>query len=241
MDTTVTWIVMFLLSWGAASISGLAGFGGALLLLPILTGLLGPKAAVPVLTVAQLLGNASRAGFGFGEIRWRLVTYFVIGAVPGSIAGSLVFVDLPRNQISTAIGLFLVLVLLMRRLRIRRLEKSRWWLVPGGALVGFLSAVLGSAGPLGAAFFLGLNLPPVAYVASEAVTAVAIHVTKTVVYERYALVGIGELTLGAFLGAGMVLGSWTGRKLIDRLPRAVFSLVVEILMVLSALQLTFWK
>ena len=54
----------------------------------------------------------------------------------------------------------------------------------GGAVTSFLSGVAGSAGPLGAAFFLGLDLPAVAYVASEAVTASAMHVTKIMVYQR---------------------------------------------------------
>lgn len=44
----------------AERIAGAAGFGGTLLLLPILTQLLGRKAAVPVLASMQLLGNLSR-------------------------------------------------------------------------------------------------------------------------------------------------------------------------------------
>ena len=204
-----TWLLLVLASWLAASISGVAGFGGALLLLPVLTALLGAKAAVPILTVAQILGNVSRAGFGFGEIRWKPVGLFVLGAVPASALGSLVFVDLPKQQVSLALGGFLLLVVVARRLGLGRRGIHSAWLVPGGVAVGFLSAVVGSAGPLGAALFLGLNLPPTAYVASEASTAVAIHLTKTIVYGRFALVGPGELALGGTLGLAMVLGSWT--------------------------------
>ena len=58
--------------------------------------------------------------------------------------------------------------------------------IPAGPVVGFLSALAGSAGPLGAAIFLGLNLPARAYVASEAVTAVFLHLTKSITYGRYA-------------------------------------------------------
>lgn len=41
----------------------------------------------------------------------------------------------------------------------------------GGALTGLISGIAGSAGPLGASLFLGLNLSAIAYVASEAFTA----------------------------------------------------------------------
>ena len=59
-------------------------------------------------------------------------------------------------------------------------------------MVGFLSAIAGSAGPIGAVAFLSLNLSPAAYVASEAVTAVVMHVTKTVVYGKYALLSADD-------------------------------------------------
>jgi uncharacterized protein len=82
-------LVLFLVSWIAATISGAAGFGGALILLPILTATVGVKAAVPILTIMQLLGNLSRVWFGSTKIRWRPVLAFIVGAVPLSIVGSL--------------------------------------------------------------------------------------------------------------------------------------------------------
>ena len=63
----IWWLFLLIASWLAATISGAAGFGGALLLLPVLTYTVGAKAAVPIL--AQLLGNVSRAGLGWREIR----------------------------------------------------------------------------------------------------------------------------------------------------------------------------
>jgi uncharacterized membrane protein YfcA len=77
-----TLVFLFLAGFFAATISGAAGFGGALVLLPILTYLIGVKAAVPVLTIAQILGNGSRAWFGRTQIRWRPVVYFTVTAVP---------------------------------------------------------------------------------------------------------------------------------------------------------------
>ncbi len=226
-------------SWLAATVSGAAGFGGALLLLPILTNLLGVKAAVPVLTIAQLWGNASRVWFGRAEIKWRPVIYFIITAIPFSIIGGLLFVDLPKQFILVGIGILLIAIVILRRLKITRFDFGDKGLLLGGALTGFLSGLAGSAGPLGAAFFLGLDLPALSYIASEAVTAIAMHVTKTIVYQKYALVGIQELGYGMLLGIGMILGSWTGKKIIEKLSREKFILLVEVLLVISAIQLMF--
>lgn len=107
----------------------------------------------------------------------------------------------------------------------------------GGGLTGFLSGLAGSAGPLGAAFFLGLNLPAVSYIASEAFTALALHLTKSIVYNRFSLIGPRELYYGFFIGAAMVFGSWTGKKIIEKISRAKFILMVEILLLISGIQL----
>jgi uncharacterized protein len=232
---TILWLL--LAGWLAATISGAAGFGGALLLLPVLTTSLGVQAAVPVLTIAQLWGNGSRVWFGRREIEWRPVLYFCLTAVPLSIVGSRLLVELPPRFITAGIGFLLIGIVLLRRSGKNRFQMNDRRLLLGGGLTGFLSGLVGSAGPLGAAFFLGLDLPAGAYVASEAVTAVAMHLTKSVVYQRYALIGASELAYGLLLGVSMVVGSWTGKQIIERLPRDKFILLIEALLVLAALQL----
>ncbi|MFN3331399.1 MAG: sulfite exporter TauE/SafE family protein [Caldilinea sp.] len=236
----VTLALLFATSWLAATVSGVAGFGGALLLLPVLTNLVGVKAAVPILTIAQLWGNASRVWFGRTEIRWRPVLYFIATAIPFSIVGGMLFVDLPKQAIMASIGILLIVIVALRRLKVTRFGFGEKGLLIGGALTGFLSGLAGSAGPLGAAFFLGLDLPALAYIASEAVTALAMHVTKTIVYQRYALIGVQELAYGLLLGVGMIAGSWTGKQIAVKLPKAKFIALVEVLLVLSALQLIFF-
>jgi uncharacterized membrane protein YfcA len=227
------WLFLLFCGWLAATLSGAAGFGGALLLLPVLTMTVGAKATVPILTVAQLLGNLSRAGFGWREICWRPALIFSAGAVPASVVGSRLFIGLPSAFILRLIGVFLLVVVALRHMRLSKQKTPEWCLALAGVVVGLLSAVAGSAGPLGAAVFLGLHLPAGAYVASEAVTAVLMHLTKSIMYGRYAALSGGDLLRGLALGGSLVLGSWTGRKLIDRLPEKGLALLVEILLVVS--------
>jgi uncharacterized membrane protein YfcA len=229
------WIILLACGWLAGTVSGTAGFGGALLLLPILALRVGSKAAVPILTVAQLRGNLARACFGRRDIRWRPALIFSAGAVPASILGSRVFVDLPPALLPRLIGVFLLIVVAMRHTKLGGRTVPEGLLAPAGAVVGFLSAIAGSAGPLGAAVFLGLHLPARAYVASEAVTAVMIHLTKSIAYGRYSAMTPGDFLGGLALGGSMVAGSWTGRKLIERLPEEGFSFLVEALLVVSAM------
>jgi len=111
------WVLLLAGGWLAATVSEAAGFGGALLLLPVLTWTVGPKAAVPVLTLAQLLGNLSRAGIGWRDIRWRPVLLFSAGAVLASLLGARLFVELAAPVVQRAIGTFLLAIVAFRHTR----------------------------------------------------------------------------------------------------------------------------
>ncbi len=148
--------------------------------------------------------------------------------------GARLFVDLPARTIPRLIGVLLLVIVGLRHTSLGRRTMPATLLAPAGAGVGLISAVAGSAGPLGAAVFLSLRLPARAYVASEAVTAVLMHLSKSLTYGRYAAMGPGDLARGLALGGALVLGSWTGRKLIDRMPEKGLARLIETLLVISA-------
>lgn len=221
----------------AAAISGAAGFGGALLLLPLLTKTVGTTLAVPVLTIAQLLGNLSRVYFGYKEITWRPVFCFIAGAVPLSILGAYSFVYVPKEIINRTIGAVIILFVCLKQLNILKFEPGNKSMLLGGSVSGLISGLAGSSGPIGAAVFLSLNLSPVSYIASEAVTAVAMHATKTIVYGKYLDIGLEALELGLFIGLAMIGGTWIGKKIIEKLPKPIFVKMVSILLILIGLQM----
>lgn len=228
-------LFLFMGAFFAALLSGAAGFGGALLLLPLLVATVGVTQAVPLLSIAQCIGNLSRAGFGFAQIHWRSVAWFLLGALPCSGLGALLFVQLPQAWVTRAVGLAILLFAALQRYGLLNRDRGRVvWLVGGGSLVGLLSGVVGSAGPLAAAIFLSRGLPPVAYIASEAVTALAIHAVKIVVYQHYLALNRECWSLAGLLGIAMILGTWLARRLIERLPRHVFQRWVTGLLLILA-------
>jgi uncharacterized membrane protein YfcA len=236
MSLVADYVLLLVGAFCAAVISGSAGFGGALLLLPLLTRTVGVSSAVPLLTVAQFAGNVSRVSFGFGQIRWRPVLLFLAPALPAAALGAWWFAVLPKGVMVRALGLAILVFVALKLLGLT-LKPSARLIVVGGGVVGFLSGLVGSAGLLGAAIFLALNLPPVAYVASEATTAVAMHLVKWVVYESALDLGVGFWPLAACLSIAMVAGSWVGKRVIERLPVERFRLLVAGLLAATAVQM----
>lgn len=231
------YIALFFGAFMAAAISGAAGFGGALLLLPLLNHVVGPSLAVPLLTLAQAVGNAARAGLGWRQIRWRPVVWFLASAIPCAVLGAASFVTLPKPLVVRCIGGAILVFVAVNFFKLLRFRPGRGLLLAGGGVVGFLSGLVGSAGPLGASVFLTLELPPVAYIASEAVTALVMHAVKTVVYQRSLTLGRETWLIALLLGVAMIAGTWASKRLIERMKPEKFRVLVAVLLVVLALQM----
>src|SRR4051794_17665326 len=79
--------LLALVAFVAALLAAVTGFGGAAVLLPMLVFVFGVREAVPILTVAQLIGNGSRVWFNRRELNWRVVGWFALGGVPMALLG----------------------------------------------------------------------------------------------------------------------------------------------------------
>jgi len=66
----------------ASTLAAVTGFGGAAVLLPVLVAVFGVRVAIPILTVAQLIGNGSRVWFNRTELDLGVVRWFALGGIP---------------------------------------------------------------------------------------------------------------------------------------------------------------
>ena len=225
------WIVLPLAALLAATLAAVTGFGGAAVLLPVLVAVFGIRAAIPILTVAQLIGNGARVWFNRGELAWRVVGWFALGGVPLAMVGGYLFAVAPLPALTRLLGAFLLIVVLWRHVRPRQAKPFPAPAFAGiGAGSGLLSALLGSVGPLMAPFFLAYGLAKGAYIGTEAMCTVVMHVTKLVAYHRAAVLTGRDVLAGLLLGPLMIAGSYLGKHVVDRLPRSLFVAIIEIVL-----------
>jgi uncharacterized protein len=218
----------------ASVLSAVAGFGGAVVLLPVLALVFGVRDAVPTLTVAQLVGNASRVWFNRREVCWPVVGWFAVGSAPLGVLGGVVFATAPLPVLTRAVGVFLLLAVACRHLLPKTTSPMpRWAFAPVGAVNSFVSAVAGTAGPLTAPFFLTFGLVKGAYIGTEAVTAVVTHATKLAVYGTAELLTARAVGAGSLLGAVMVAGTYLGKRLVEQVSPRIFVCLVEIVLAVT--------
>src|SRR6266542_270550 len=226
------WLVIGGAAFVASTLAAVAGFGGAAVLLPALVAAFGVRDAIPILTVAQLAGNGSRVWFNRREVHVPVVGWFALGAVPLALLGGVLFATAPLGALKRLVGAFLLLMVLWRHV-----PRARAWR-PGlvafagiGAAFSFLSALVGSVGPLMAPFFLAYGLVKGAYIGTEALATVVMHVTKLAAYQGAAVLTLPAVGVGLALGPIMIFGSYVGKRILDRLPERVFVVVIELVLV----------
>lgn len=214
-------------AFGLAVLSAVAGFGGGVLLLPVFTVLFGLRAAVPILTLTQLSSNGARVWLNRTEARLPLVGWFALGAVPSAVVGGLLLVHAPLTPLTRVLGVFLVGVVVWRRLRPEPRPPADPTFAAVGAASGLGSALLGSVGPLTAPFFLAAGLTRAAYIGTEAASALTMHLAKIATYGAGDLLTGRVWLYGAALTPATLLGAWVGKRIVGRLDDRVFVLLVE--------------
>jgi hypothetical protein len=241
MTEAVRFLALAVVAFVAAMLAAITGFGGAAVLLPMLVLVFGVREAIPILTVAQLIGNGSRVWFNRRELDWKVVAWFALGGVPMAILGGILFARAPLVALTRVLGVFLILIVVWRHIwrgNPRRPPLKLFAVI--GAVSSFLSALLGSVGPLMAPFFLAYGLVKGAYIGTEALSTVVMHLAKLIAYKQSAILPLHAVLAGLALGPIMVGGSFAGKRIVDRISERVFVAIIE-LTLLAAGTLFIWK
>jgi hypothetical protein len=229
-------VLLTVAALAASTLAAVAGFGGAAILLPVLVALFGPRDAIPILTIAQLVGNGSRVVINRDAVDRRIVGWFALGGIPAALVGGFLFAAAPLDALTRLIGAFLLASVAWRHIRPRpsgALGPRTFTVI--GAFFAFASALVGSIGPLMAPFFLAAGLVKSAYIGTEAAATVVMHVAKLVAYGTAALLTAATVGIGLVMAPAMIVGSLIGKRILDRLPERVFVAIIEVVLVVAGL------
>jgi uncharacterized membrane protein YfcA len=240
-------------AFGIASLASPAGVSGAVLLLPFQVSVLGTPS--PAVTPTNLLYNVVATPGALvrywrqGQTGGRLTRTLLLGTVPGVVVGSIIRVDLvPGPRVFEGI-IAIVLVPLGLSLVARRPapHRRRWKVESGRALVGISALVGGVGGIYGigggsilAPMLISFGRSPrdvaPATLAATFVTSIAGIVTFVILsLDAHASVA-PDWGVGLALGAGGLLGGYTGARLQPRLPEALIRRVLGVLVLAIGLR-----
>jgi uncharacterized membrane protein YfcA len=222
----------------SAMLGSVAGTGGTAVLLPVLVHYFGIQAAVPMVTLANLAANVSRAGVHGREVDRPVVAWCTLGSLPLTVLGTWVFTVAAPAVLTRLLGAFLLAVVAWRRLRpMPPKQRSQVWFLPLRAGFGLLNGLVAGIGPLMAPFFLAYGLVEGSDLGIDALRTVFMQGTKLAVLGGARFLTPPVLWYGAWLVPCMFAGALLGKHVLDCLPAWVFALMIALTLVIAGLDL----
>jgi uncharacterized membrane protein YfcA len=143
---------------------------------------------------------------------------------------------LPSHAVDISIGLFLIAMVPARHWLARHeLKLSLWHLSVGGALIGYLTGIVVSTGPLSVPLFLFYGLTKGAFLATEAASSLGLYLSKSVTFERFGALTTDVALQGVIAGSSLMAGAFIAKPFLLKLNADLFRLVMDGIMLAAGL------
>jgi uncharacterized protein len=224
-------LTLLLTSILAGAVAAVAGFGIGSLLTPVFASQIPLKLAVAAVSIPHLLATAIRFVMLREHVDRRLLWTFGIFSAIGGLSGALAHRWATSPALAVVFGCALLLASLSEltgAARRVRLHGAAAWIA--GAVSGILGGMVGNQGGIRSAALLGFQTTRIAFVATATAVALLVDGARMPVYlwlQGEALLGLAVPIAIACIGC--VVGTFWGRKLLERMPDAVFRKVVALL------------
>ena len=216
--------LLFVLGAMAWFFSTVAAGGAATLLIPIITFLLGAQMVAPIISLAALIANPSRAFIFRNHVDWQVIRYLLTGSVIGAIIGSWLLTRIDSQFIQIILGIFLISYVLQDKFSKSTLnvKMKLQWFFPLGFSVSFLSGLIGATGPVHNPFMLSYGLEKEKLVATKAINSFVMQLTKLISYGAFGALSVQIAGYGIALGLGAIVGVFLAKKHLENIDVAQF-------------------
>ena len=226
--------IVLIIGLVAGTISGIVGFGSSIMLMPVLIIVFGPLKAVPIMAVAAMMANFSRILVWWREVDWRATWVYSATGIPFAALGARTLLELPPRIVEGTLGVFFLLMIPARRwLLAHDLKLQTWHLAVVGAVIGYLTGIVVSTGPINAPFFLAYGLTKGAYLATEAAGSLAVYVSKSLVFRSFGALPWDAMVQGLIIGSSLMAGSFLAKRFVLKMEAERFRHLMDGLLVLS--------
>jgi uncharacterized membrane protein YfcA len=216
-------ILIILAAFLTATLSGIFGMAGGLVLMGVLALLLPVSAAFVTHGVLQLVANGWRAWLHRAHVSWAIVGWYALAAAAAAgVVAMLAFVP-PKPVLFLLLGLVPGLIWLPKHWLQLDANKPAHALISGFLVTG-LNLTAGVAGPLLDIFFVRTALDRHQIVATKAATQVFSHLAKILVFGGLALSADAMPPLWVFAIAipASMAGTALGGLVLDRMSDTDF-------------------
>jgi uncharacterized membrane protein YfcA len=227
----------------AGLVRGFAGFGSAMIIMPVASSVLTPVEAVVFLITAELIGPVPNALAAWREGTPRDVGRLALGAVLALPFGvwALSSMDATMFGWAVSIAVIILLILTVSGWRLKG-ELTKPLTVTAGAVGGFMTGFAGIPGPPVIMLYMASRLPVSVIRANFLLYLVVLDLMLFPLLWALGLMNWPIAFLGLLVGIPNLVANMLGARLFDPSAERVFRIVAYLVIAASAIVgLPLWK
>jgi uncharacterized membrane protein YfcA len=250
-------ITLFCIGFVSWLVATLTAGGAGIIYLALASLFLSVPLSTVTLGIAGGITGAYRVWIYRHDLSLKILSWLLPGTIIGAIAGSTLFGLMIASEHLKVLQILLALFLIVSgvsgllKMKLYGKDPQLFWFLPMGIFIGFISGLIGAAGPMMNGLFQAFNLKPQEIVGTKSLNIFIQQVLKAAVYILIILLSKHELLMQAGLdlktvflyscdaAAGGALGVYLGRKILGRTRSEVFNVVLNIAMVFYGVNLPY--
>jgi uncharacterized membrane protein YfcA len=234
----VEFLIVLAVGLVAGTLGGIVGFGSSIMLMPVLVIVFGPLQAVPIMAIAAILANLSRVIAWWREIDWKACGAYSVTGVPAAALGARTLFSLPPRLIEIAIGVFFIAMIFVRRwMAAHDFRLKPWHLAVLGLVIGYITGIVVSTGPITAPIFLAAGLVKGAFIGTEAAASLAVYLSKATTFRALGMLPADIIVMGLITGSSLMIGAFVAKRFVLQIAPQQFRLLMDGLMFVSGVVL----
>ncbi len=235
LNALAFWSLVFV-SYLTSAITAALGIGGGVTLLSIMANLLPATAVIPVHGVVQLGSNLGRLTTLHRFVDWRLVLWFSIGSLIGSVAGAGAATRLPGEGLQIAMGAFILYTAWFPAFS---LPAGRKFISLLGGVTSFVGMIVGGVAPFVFAAIKSMFAERTALVGTLAAMISGQQLLKVVFFGFFGFVFTDWYLMIALMVITGYLGTLTGRIFLERFTADQVQPILKVVLTLMGLRLLY--
>lgn len=237
-------VVFFMLVMtGAFAVRSAAGFGAVLIAMPMLAFVLPISTAVSVTTALTAITSVHQVSRGWRRVAWRQFAIMAFYSGIGIGLGFYFIRLLDEHTLRRSLGVFLIVysIYAVATAKASHTVSPRWrgaLAASTGIAGGLLGTLFGAGvGPIYVVYFNALRMEREIFRVTMSTVVLLGGAARIAGYARFGFYEASSITLIAIGLPLVVVGSWLGDRVIQRLDPQVFGWLVSGLILLSGVGL----
>jgi len=190
------------------------------------------------MAVSALMANVGKVMAWWREVDWLAFAAYSLPGMPCAALGARTLLVLPPRLVDGALGAFFIVMIPIRRwLHVRSFRISTWQLAMAGGVVGFITGVVLSTGPLSVPAFTAYGLTKGAFLSTEAASSLVLMVSKIITFRELGALPLPTILRGVIVGASVMAGAFAGKQVVQAMSPRAFQRLLDALLLCSGASL----